>query len=105
MQYLPIPSSVVFFSKPVVWDEEGNTVNLIMLLHVGKNNVQAFQMWNYFSKIFASKELVEQLREKPDFEHFIYLIKKHCKMESTVVSYKKGEIYSVMDKQISNNER
>ena len=68
--------SVFFSKKPVVWDEEGNTVNLIMLLHVGKNNVQAFQMWNYFSKIFASKELVEQLREKPDFEHFIYLIKE-----------------------------
>lgn len=62
--------------KPVLWDEEGNEVNLIMLMHIGKNNPQAFQLWNYFSKIFADKSLVEKLIEKPDYENFIQLMKE-----------------------------
>lgn len=67
---------VVYFSKnAVVWDEEKNKVNLIMLMHVGKNNPQAFQLWNYFSKIFASRTLVAKLGEDPTYENFIALIK------------------------------
>lgn len=62
--------------KPVLWDEEGNEVNLIMLMHIGKNNPQAFQLWDYFSKIFADKSLVEKLIEKPDYENFIRLMKE-----------------------------
>lgn len=72
---------VVYFSKtPVIWDEEKNKVNLVMLMHVGKNNPQAFQLWNYFSKIFASKTLVSRLGENPTHENFISLIKNALEM-------------------------
>lgn len=62
--------------KPIVWDSEQNEVNLIMLMHVGKNNNKAFQLWNYFSKIFADKSLVDKLIEDPSYEHFISLVKE-----------------------------
>lgn len=68
---------VVFLSeKPVVWDEDHNMVNLIVLLHVGKNNPQAFQIWNYFSKIFADKTLIKRLLKNPAYDRFIELIKE-----------------------------
>ena len=55
--------SVCVSKQPIVWDEEDNQVNLIMLMHIGKNNTQAFQLWDYISKIFADKTLVEKLVE------------------------------------------
>lgn len=66
---------VRYSEKPIVWDEEKNKVNLVMLMHIGRNNHQAFQMWNYLSKLFASKGLVEQMAENTTYDHFIALIK------------------------------
>ena len=40
--------SVCVSKQPIVWDEEDNQVNLIMLMHIGKNNTQAFQLWDIF---------------------------------------------------------
>ncbi len=68
--------SVLVSKEPIIWDEERNEVNLVMLLHIGKNNPRAFQMWEYFSKIFADKTLVEKLSEKPSYDVFIELIKE-----------------------------
>lgn len=68
--------SVAFSRNPVVWDEEGNEVHLIMLLHIGKNNPRAFPMWEYFSKIFADKRLIEKLMKNPVYDHFIELVKE-----------------------------
>lgn len=68
---------VVYISKkPVVWDEDNNMVNLIILVHVGKNNPQAFQIWDYFSKIFSDKTLVKKLLKQPTYEYFIALVKE-----------------------------
>lgn len=68
---------VVYLSeKPIVWDEDGNQIHLAVLVHVGKNNAQAFQIWDYFAKIFADKQLIKQLLKKPDYENFIECIKK-----------------------------
>lgn len=67
---------VVYISeKPVVWDEDNNMVNLIILVHVGKNNTQAFQIWDYFSKIFSDKTLIKKLLKNPSYDNFIILIK------------------------------
>lgn len=68
--------SVLVSKQPIVWDEEKNKVNLVMLLHIGKNNPRAFQMWEYFSKIFADKTLIEQLLQNPVYDNFIELIKE-----------------------------
>ena len=72
--------AVYVSKKPILWDSEKNEVNLIMLMHVGKNNNQAFQLWNYFSKIFADKSLVDKLIENPSYEHFISLVKEALEM-------------------------
>lgn len=47
--------AVAVLDSPLVWDEEGNEVSLVMLNHVGKNNPRAFQMWNYFLKFLLIK--------------------------------------------------
>ena len=68
--------SVCVSKQPITWDEENNQVNLIMLMHIGKNNTQAFQLWDYISKIFADKTLVEKLVEDPSYDKFIALMKE-----------------------------
>lgn len=66
---------VDIIQKPVIWDEDGNEINVVILIHVGKNNPQAFQIWNYFSRIFSEKTLIKRLLRKPTYENFIELIK------------------------------
>lgn len=68
--------SIAISAQPVEWDSEGNKVNLVMLVSVGKNNARAFQIWNYLSKIFASHGFVAQLLTDPSFEHFQKLLKE-----------------------------
>lgn len=68
--------SVCISKQSVVWDEESNEIHLVMLMHIGKNNNQAFQLWDYISKIFADKMLVEKLLEKPTYNNFLDLMKE-----------------------------
>lgn len=68
--------SVCVARKPVLWDEEKNEVHLIMLLHVGKNNTKAFQLWDYISKTFQDKDFIQSVLAKPDYDNFITSIKK-----------------------------
>ena len=67
--------AVCVSKEPIIWDEEKNEVHLVMLMHIGKNNPQAFQLWDYFSKMFADKSLVERLVEDPSYPNFIRLVK------------------------------
>ena len=67
--------AVCISDTPIVWDEEQNEVNLVMLNHIGKNNPQAFQLWNYFSKIFADKTLIDRLLDNPTYENFVQLMR------------------------------
>lgn len=73
--------TVFFAKKPIKWDAENNKVNLIMLLHVGKSNPKAFQIWFYMSKIFSSKGFVDKLKDKPDYKSFISLVKEALENE------------------------
>jgi len=59
----------------IVWDDEGNNVNLVLLVSVGKNNPKAFQLWNYFSKIFADRSFTAKLLANPSYENFLKLLK------------------------------
>lgn len=61
--------------QPVDWDLEGNKVNLIMLVCIGKNNQKAFQIWNYLSHLFADRSFAAQLLTNPTYEHFLRLLK------------------------------
>lgn len=68
--------SVMFSKKAITWDEDDNHANLIMLLHIGKSNPQAFKLWEYMAKIFANRTFVDQLELRPDYDHFIQLVKE-----------------------------
>ena len=61
--------------QPVEWDSEGNKVNVIMLVCIGKNNQKAFQIWNYLSYLFADRSFAAQLLTDPSYEHFLRLLK------------------------------
>lgn len=63
--------SVILLEKPLVWDEDGNTVQLIILVSIEKNNAKAFQLWNYLTAIIQDKHLIQRLLEKRTFEQFI----------------------------------
>lgn len=67
--------SIGLSPQPVVWDDEGNKVHLIMMVSVGKNNSKAFQIWNYLSKVFAHPDFVPQLLAEPTYENFLKLLK------------------------------
>lgn len=61
--------------QPVEWDSDGNKVNVIMLVCIGKNNQKAFQIWNYLSYLFADRSFAAQLLTDPSYEHFLRLLK------------------------------
>lgn len=71
--------SVFVSEKPVVWDEEGNLVNVVALVCIGKNNPQAFQLWDYFSKIFADQQFVGRATENPGFDGFKQVLQEALK--------------------------
>lgn len=66
----------VYISKnPIVWDDEGNTVQVVIMLHVGKNNPRSFQLWDYFAKILEDKDFVDKIVAEPTFEFFTQKIR------------------------------
>lgn len=62
--------SVILLEKPVIWDEDGNLVQLVMLVSIEKNNAKAFQLWNYLTAIIQDKQLIQRLLKDKTFEHF-----------------------------------
>lgn len=72
---------VCFSKEPIIWDFDGNEVHLVMLLHVGKNNTSAFQLWNYVSKIFHNANLIPSLLKDASFENFKKLAKESFENE------------------------
>lgn len=61
--------------KPVTWDQEGNKIQVVLLVHIGKNNPMAFQVWNYLSKIIGDDNFARQLAATPTFETFLEMVK------------------------------
>lgn len=57
--------------KTIIWDEEGNEVNLVLLVCIGQNNPQAFQLWNYLSKMFMDNQFLRNIIQNPVYENFI----------------------------------
>lgn len=68
--------AVTELPQAVVWDDQKNMVNLVLLVCVGKNSSKAFQLWNYLAKVFSDKHFVERLLPDPSYEHFIALLKE-----------------------------
>lgn len=68
--------AVTELPQAVVWDDQKNMVNLVLMVCVGKNSSKAFQIWNYLAKVFSDKHFVERLLPDPSYEHFIALLKE-----------------------------
>lgn len=68
--------AVVLLPQAVVWDEQKNMVNLVLMVCIGKNNSKAFQLWNYLAKVFSDKHFTEKLLPEPTHSHFIQLLKE-----------------------------
>ena len=77
--HTPLSSStfiaVGYSPAPILWDEEKNPVNVVLLIHMGKNNPHAFQIWNYLSRIIGDPAFTGALAEDPSYRHFMELMK------------------------------
>lgn len=67
--------SVGYSKKSVSWDCDSNQVNLVLLIGVGKNNHQAFQIWNYISKIFSDTNFIKEFSEQPTYDNLIQMLR------------------------------
>lgn len=68
--------SVAVSKTPVCWDEEDNMVSLIFLVGIGKNSLQAFQLWNYLSTVFRDKTFTKKLLAEPTYSCLTSLLTK-----------------------------
>lgn len=66
---------VCISKSPISWDKDNNKVQLILLIGIGKNNYNAFHLWNYLSNVFSDRKFVKQLLENPNYETFMEKIK------------------------------
>ena len=70
--------SVVALKNEIKWDSY-NTINLILLVSIAKNNPKEFQFWYYISSLIQNPELLKDFRRKPTFISFKTAIKKALK--------------------------
>ncbi|WP_323088927.1 BglG family transcription antiterminator [Allobaculum sp. JKK-2023] len=67
--------SVCICENPVIWDGEGHTVSLVLMMHIGRNNLRAFSLWDYMARIFNDPSFASRLARTPQYSHFISLIR------------------------------
>lgn len=68
--------SVVVSKTPIRWDDEDNMASLIFLVGIGKNSLQAFQLWNYLSAVFRDKTFTKKLLASPTYGTLTSLLQK-----------------------------
>lgn len=56
--------------KPVQWDRDGNQVNLIFLVCIAKNNLEAFHAWDYIAKMLFYNDFKQEVLSANSFEQF-----------------------------------
>lgn len=72
-------SAVSVVTSPLEWDGEHNQVHLVVMICIGKNNPQAFQLWDYIARIFADKSFASRMVERPDYENFVAIVRESLK--------------------------
>lgn len=72
-------AAVAVNSEALEWDEEKNQVNLVVMLCIGKNNPQAFHLWDYIAKIFADKMFARKIAANPSYHHFAETVRESLK--------------------------
>lgn len=69
----------VLLKKPIVWDSEGNAVNLVFLVCIQKNNIEAFRGWNQLSPLLFNNQFKERLKDVKCFDDFIRISREYMK--------------------------
>lgn len=72
-------SAVSVVTDSLVWDEEQNQVHLVVMVCIGKNNPQAFHLWDYIARIFADRSFASKMMAEPSYENFVAIIKESLK--------------------------
>lgn len=69
----------VLLKKPIVWDNEGNLVNLVFLVCIQKNNIEAFRGWEQLSPLLFNNQFKDSLKNVENFDDFIRICKEYMK--------------------------
>lgn len=69
----------VILKKPAVWDNEGNHVNLIFLVCIQKNNLEAFRAWDYLSPLLFNDQFKQEIIAVDDYEGFKRVCEENLK--------------------------
>lgn len=60
----------IIVKKPAIWDNEGNHVNLIFLVCIQKNNLEAFRAWDYLSPLLFNNQFKQEILSVEDYDDF-----------------------------------
>lgn len=71
----------VILKKPVVWDNEGNIVNLVFLVCIQKNNLEAFRAWDYLSPLLFINQFKQDILTIENYEEFKVICEENLKSQ------------------------
>ena len=69
----------VILKHPIVWDSEGNHVNLIFLVCIQKNNLEAFRAWDYISPLLFNNQFKQEILSVESYNDFKAVCEENLK--------------------------
>lgn len=69
----------IILKKPAIWDNEGNYVNLIFLVCIQKNNLEAFRAWDYLSPLLFNNQFKQEILSVHSYEDFKRVCEENLK--------------------------
>lgn len=69
----------IILKKPALWDNEGNHVNLIFLVCIQKNNLEAFRAWDYLSPLLFNNQFKQEILSVKDYNDFKRVCEENLK--------------------------
>lgn len=70
----------IILEKPAQWDIEGNYVNLIFLVCIQNNNLEAFRAWEYLSPLLFNNQFKQEILTVNSFDEFKKVCEENLKM-------------------------
>lgn len=74
----------ILLKKPIVWDNEGNHVQVVFLLCIEKSNLEAFRAWDFLSPALFNPDFIKQISYVNNFDEFKALCEN--KLKSQIIS-------------------
>lgn len=71
--------AVSVVTEPLEWDGERNQVRLVVMVCIGRNNAQAFHLWDYIARIFADQLFASKMKAEASYENFVSIIRESLK--------------------------